>query len=401
MPPESLAIARLTPRRVHPAQQGHLWVYRSEIAALEGAPADGDAVEVLDSRGRPLGRGFYNSRSQIAVRLLTRRPDALDDAFWAQRLDTAIAYRAARFPDRPACRLVAGEADRLPGLIVDRYGAALALQTTTCGMDRRLELWARLLEDRLRPDAIYEINDSPARRLEGLPPRRQRLRGAGDGSVTVRLGRGDFAGHLLDGQKTGFYLDQQLNYELVADWVRPGMCVLDAFCYLAGFGIHALLAGAAAAVAVDSNARSLAAARDSAQRSGVADRLTLQAANAFDVLRAAAARGDRYDLVILDPPSFTRTRQAVPEAERGYREIHVRALKLLAPGGLLATFCCSHHVARPAFEAIILEAAADTGVCLRREALLGASPDHPVLPAVPETEYLKGFLYTVVETRRA
>lgn len=390
----------LKPGVPHRVLKGHLWIYQTEIAAREGQPADGDTVDVFDPRRRFAARGYYNSRSQIAVRVLARRPVDLNEAFWRERLNRAIAYRDERLPDRPTRRLVASEADLLPGLIVDQYGDQLVLQTTTLGMDQRKDMWVNLLDERLRPKAILENNEASTRRLEGLEPRKGVLRGQSDGITRTRIGRTEFICNLLDAHKTGFYLDQQVNYEQVAKYVKPSMRVLDAFCHLAGFARHALLAGAGEAVAVDSSEPSIGYARQSAVQAGIAGQLDLRCENAFDFLRAAQIRREPFDLIVLDPPSFTRSRQAVPEALRGYKEIHVRALKLLKPGGILFTFCCSHHISRDAFQQVILEAAADTGVLVRREASLDASPDHPVLPAVPETEYLKGFVFSVVELFR-
>lgn len=386
----------LKPGITHRVLKGHFWIYQSELAARKDQVSDGGMVDVFDQRERFIGRGYYNSRSQIAIRLLTRQSVELNEDFWRKRLDRAIAYRDERLKNRPARRLVSSEADLLPGLIVEQYGDQLVIQTTTLGMERLKDLWVRLLDERLRSKAILENNDTAVRLLEGLEPCKGYLRGQGDGSVRARVGRAEFVGNLLASHKTGFYLDQQLNYERVAEFVKPGMRVLDAFCHLAGFGIHALLAGAETVTAVDSSEESIDLARQSAALAGVAARVELRCENAFDFLRAAQVRQELFDLIVLDPPSFTRTRRAVPEALRGYKEIHIRALKLLKPDGILATFCCSHHLAREEFQQIILAAAADTGTLLRCEACLEASPDHPVLPAVPETEYLKGFIFSVV-----
>lgn len=387
----------LAPNLRHRVLEGHLWIYRSEIQPVADPIVDGDTVDVVDVQHRFIGRGYYNSLSQIVVRVLAREPVDLDEAFFRRRLEQALAYRERRCPGRAARRLVHSEADLLPGLIVDQYGDFLVLQTTTLGMDRLKPLWVRLLKERLAPRAIIERNDTAVRRLEGLPAQQGVLAGATDGLVRVCVGKAEFVCNLFDPHKTGLYLDQQENYERVAGMVGPGMRVLDVFCHQAGFAIHALLAGAAEALAVDSSESSLALARQSAEYSGVGNRIQWVAENAFDVLRKYQKEGRLFDLVILDPPSFTRTRKAVSEARRGYKEIHVRALRLLAPGGCLATFCCSHHVSAGLFHDIILEAARDVGVILRRDLILGAGADHPVLPALPETEYLKGYGMTVLD----
>lgn len=394
---DSLPAVILTPRQRHRVFEGHLWIYRSEIGAVQGEPEDGAGVDVFDCRRRFVARGHFNRRSQITVRVLSRVPAPLDDAFWRQRLAQAIAYRQTRCPDRIARRLVHSEADLLPGLIVDQYGDHLVIQTTTLGMDRLKPLWLELLSRLLTPKAIWEQNDLPVRKLEGLPPQKGLVQGQSDGKLSLRIGQAEFAVDLRSLHKTGIYLDQQDNYERIARFVKPGMRVLDAFCHLAGFALHVLKAGAAEALAVDSNATSLTLARESAGLSGVADRLRTECGNAFDILRRLQAAKAQFDLIILDPPSFTRSRQTVAEASRGYKEIHLRALKCLRPGGILATFCCSHHVSASLFLDVIRDAAADTGALLRQELVVGAAPDHPVLPTVPETEYLKGFGFTLLE----
>jgi 23S rRNA (cytosine1962-C5)-methyltransferase len=220
------------------------------------------------------------------------------------------------------------------------------------------------------------------------------LRGTLDGPIAIRIGDASFTVDPMDPHKTGFYLDQQANYRLIARQVRPGARVLDAFCHLGGFAIHACLAGAASAIAIDSAEASIAGARAAASANGVGERIDFRCANAFDVLKAADEARERFDLIILDPPTFTRTRDAVPGALRGYKEIHLRALYLLKEGGRLATFTCSHHVGRDLFLGTVLDAAADARVTIRLEQTLAASPDHPVLPAVPESEYLKGFVFS-------
>lgn len=385
-------------RQRHRALAGHLWIYRNEIASVADAAVPGDLVEVRDARGAAVGIGYWNPASQITVRLLTRRADAvIDRGFWRARLRDALALRARVLPgDWPAGRLVNSEADLLPGLIVDRYGDHVVFQLTTLGMDRWRDAWVDLLREELAPAALIERSDMPVRTLEGVPPRAGYVHGTGDGAVTCRINRATFAFNLLDPHKTGFYLDQQANYGLCARHLAPGGRVLDAFCHLGGFAIHAALAGAGAVIAVDQAAESIAGARAAAAASGCPG-IDFRCGNAFDVLKQAQAAGERFDLIVLDPPTFTRTRAAVPGALRGYKEIHLRALRMLPPGGRLATFSCSHHVDAALFMATITDAAADAGVLLRLEERLGASPDHPVLPTVPETEYLKGFVLSVVE----
>jgi 23S rRNA (cytosine1962-C5)-methyltransferase len=387
----------LDKRRTHRVLHGHCWVFRGEIAENQDLPPDGAAVEVADARGRILGCGLYSAASAIAVRLYTRRAGVdFSEAFMRQRLAQAVAWRDAVMPGRPARRLVSSEADQVPGLIVDAYGDRLVVQTTTAGMDLRLAQWTRILVDTVKPAQIVERNDLAVRRLEGLPERCGILHGGMDTTVRVRVGMADTEIALMDPHKTGSYLDQQLNHEAVARLVRPGERVLDAFCHLAGFGVHALLAGAGAVVAVDSADASIAGAGRAAAIAGVGARMATVCTDAFAWLRAQEGLRETYDVVVLDPPSFTRGRDSVPGALRGYRELHLRGLRLLQPGGRLATFSCSHHVPAADFLATLVEAAADAPRAIRLITALDASPDHPVLPLVPETAYLKGFVVEVL-----
>jgi 23S rRNA (cytosine1962-C5)-methyltransferase len=393
----STAAVVLNRKVTHRLLNGHLWVYATEVERIEGRPASGDVVAVRDETGRTLAWGFFNSTSKIAVRVLTRHERAIDTAFLRERLQTAIAHRERVLPGRPARRLVSSEGDLLPGLIVDQYGDTLVVQCTTAGIDRRLGEIVTLLQELLSPRVIIERNDLAVRGHEGLPHRRGVLVGEHKGPQRVRVGQLDFPCDPLDPHKTGLYLDQQVSWEQVATFVRPGMRVLDVFSHLGGFGLHALQAGAELALAIDTAADSIAGATQAADWAGVSGRFETRCDNAFDVLNELDTAGARYDLIILDPPSFTRTRATVDGALRGYKEIHLRALRMLAPGGVLATYTCSHHISAPVFQDMINDAAQDVGRTLRREATHGASPDHPVLTAVPESEYLKGLVLRVLD----
>jgi len=379
----------------HRIEHGHAWVYRNEMFSLHGDPRDGDIVDVVNKSGKFIARGCYNGQALISFRALARKPIAIDESFWRRRLEEAIAYRKQRCPGRAACRLVHSEADFMPGLIVDKYADALVLQTNTLGMDLRKDTFVKLLSEMLKPGAIMEHNDNSSRDMEKLPRISGVLAGSSDGNLKVKIGQADFSFNLFEQHKTGSYLDQQQNHETVANFIVPDMRVLDGFCSMGGFAIHALLAGAREVVAIDSNEKALECAKHSAELNGVGARLCCRSENMFDYLRAAQKTGEKFDFIVLDPPSFGRSHKAISEARRGYKEIHLRAFKLLTPGGLLATFCCSHHVSQNMFMQFILEAAQDVRVMLRREAVLGASPDHPVLPSTPETEYLKGFVFSV------
>lgn len=375
---------------------GHPWIYRSEVAELVGPRQPGEAVTVLDWEGNFLGRGFYNPRAQIVCRLLSRHDEPIDPDFFRRRLQTAWAYRRRLGLDGDAGRIVFSEADGLPGLIVDRYGETAVLQCLTLGMERQVEVLAEAVEALLGVRGVYRRADATAARIEGLEGSSGWLQGAGAREVEIREGPLRFTVDLEAGQKTGFYLDQRENREVVAAWAA-GREVLDAFCYTGAFACWALLKGARAALAVETSADALALARRHAEANGLADRLQLEAANAFDLLRRLAREGRRFDLIILDPPSFTRRKTALEAAVRGYKEINLRALACLRPGGLLATFSCSHHVSPALFEEILQAAAADADCSVRLLAPLTQARDHPVLLPVPETRYLKGLLLEVVE----
>ena len=383
--------------------RGHPWIFANEIARIDGDPQAGDAVEVRDARGTSLGWGFYSPASRIAVRRLTQRPDPRSiEQLIRDRLRAALELRRRTCAGATCFRVVSSEADRLPGLVVDAYGDRVVVQTLTAGMDRRKDPILAAIDEALAPRVLVERNDAPVRSLEGLAPVREVLRGsADDARFEIEIDGVRFAVDLLSGHKGGLYLDQRENQRLVARHAR-GARVLDAFCYEGGFALHCAAAGAASVLAVEISESAARVATANVERNGVGGLVSVSAANAFDVLRSAQAslgRRERspYDLVILDPPSFTRSRASVGAAARGYKEIHLRACRLLGPGGLLATFCCSHHVGRDAFERIVADAAADARRTIRRVESYGQPPDHPVLPAIPETEYLKGFLFEIVE----
>lgn len=389
---------QLTPRARHACLDGHLWIFRSECLELPADLPDGAVVRVR-AGSTLVGSGFYSARSQIAIRLLTRGDEPVDEALLGRRIAAAIAWRAQCLPGRPACRVVSAEGDLLPGLIVDRYGDALVVQTTTSGMDQRLATVIDLLRRQLAPALIVERNDLAVRALEGLPERQGVVWGAGALHRTVPIGAVPVVVDLLDPHKTGAYLDQQLNHEAIATWMRPGAVVIDACCHRGGFALHALAAGAGQVHAVDTAAGPLADLRTSATALGVAPRLAIHQADIFAWLRTARRAGIHPDLIVLDPPSFARTRAQVPGALRGYQDLHLQALRQLGSGGRLATFACSHHVEEPAFLATLVAAAADCRRQLRLEERRGASPDHPVLPAVPPTRYLTGLVVTVIEAQ--
>ncbi len=370
---------------------GHCWVYAGEIAKLTGDPADGDAVDIRDYKDRFLGRGLLNTQSQITVRRFTMQKEELDREFFRNRLQAAWKYRN----DAATCRVVFSESDLVPGLILDKYGDHLVLQALTLGIDRRKPMIIEIARELLQPKAVIERSDVATRKLEGLEESKGVRFGETDGVVTAVLGGTRFELDLLQDQKTGFYLDQVENYREVAAH-SAGKRVLDCFSYHGGFALAAARAGAGSIEAVEISEPAIARARRNAELNDLTGRIEFVCANAFDVLKKYDSEKRQFDLIILDPPSFTRSKQNVDDAVRGYKEINLRALKMLPPGGVLATFSCSHHIRAELFRAILVDAAADARKTLRLLKALTQLRDHSILPAVPETEYLKGLLLQVM-----
>jgi len=400
--PNALPTAILRPGEADRILAGHPWIYQGNVLRLTKPATDGQLVQVKDHRQRFLGVGFFNSRSKIAVRMLDTERVEIGADFFEKRIREALALRQRYLPDATSFRVVNAEGDLLSGLIVDKYEDVLVVQTSSYGMDQRKAEIVTALERIFQPRAIYEKNDAAFRKFEGLEDANGFLKGACETPIPIRINQLRFEAPLEGGHKTGIYLDQQSNYRLVAQRVRGGQ-VLDCFSFMGGFALHAATTAAAAHVhGLDQSAEAVATATRLAAVNGVADRCTFETANVFDWLNAQTSTGPnekivpRFDAIILDPPSFTRTRAAVPDALRGYKEIHLRALKLLKPGGLLATFCCSHHVDAALFMDVILAAAFDARRLLRRTAVFTQGPDHPVIPVIPETEYLKGYAFEVV-----
>ena len=349
----------------------------------------GDAVTVLDSAGRFVGRGLFNPRPALCCRIFTWDDEPLDDGWLAGRLQRAVRARAGIFRD--ALRLVWSEADGLPGLVVDRYGAVLAVQCLTLGAARRRAAIVAALRRLLGELPVASADDATMAALEGFEPAAGWLDRPGPDELVVREDGVQLAVRPGVGHKTGLYLDQADNRVRVGAAATSG-AVLDVFAYAGAFACHALAGGAARAVCVESSAEAVSAARRNFELNGLAARAEVRPVNAFDELRRLDRGRERFDLIVLDPPPFARGRTALAAALRGYKEINLRALRLLKPGGRMATFSCSHHVDPTTFEATCREAAADAGVRLRVLDTLPQAPDHPVLLTVPETRYLKGLL---------
>jgi len=383
---------------------GHPWVYSGNIMRVTAQIDDGAVVQVKDHRQRFIGIGLFNSKSKIHVRLLNTERTEIDEAFFEERIRAALALRWKHLPGATSFRVINAESDFLSGLIVDKYEDVLVLQTSSLGMDKRKHQIVAALQKALTPRAILERNEMASRKFEGLPEVSGLLAGAEPGEVTIDLNGVKIPLNLPAGHKTGYYLDQQVNYRWVAELAR-GARVLDCFCFLGGFTLHAARAGAQQVHGLDQSAEAIASATRNAELNGVAEKCSFEATNVFDWLKAQTTAGPhekvvpRYNLIILDPPSFTRNRASIPDALRGYKEIHLRALRLLKAGGTLATFCCSHHIDAVLFQNVILDAAYDARKILRKVATYTQSPDHPVIPSIPETEYLKGYAFEIAGSR--
>ena len=398
---DSLTTVLLKPGEANRIVAGHPWICHTEILRVTAPIADGELVQVKDHRQRLIGTGFFNSKSKINVRVLSPERVEVNERFFEERIRAALAVRQKHLPAATSFRVVNAESDFLSGLIVDKYKDVLVVQISSLGMDQRKAQIVVALQKIFSPRAILERGDMATRKFEGLNAAEGVLTGEFSGPISVNLNGLKFETDLIGGHKTGMYLDQQMNYQAVSQFAKDAQ-VLDCFSFLGGFGLHAARAGAAHVHQLDQSADAIAAATRNADANGLAEKCSFEAVNVFDWLKANTAVKPhervvpRFDLIILDPPSFTRNRASVPDALRGYKEIHLRALKLLKPGGTLATFCCSHHVDIVTFQDVILSAAYDTRHVLRRVATYSQSPDHPIIPMIPETEYLKGFAFEVV-----
>ena len=373
---------------------GHDWVYASEIHKTFGDPNPGDVVSLKDFKDRSLGVAIYNPRSQIVARRISRRKEELNREFFVRRIQRAQEYRESlQFAD-PFYRIAWSEADGLPGVVADRYGDSVVLQTLTLAMDQRIGLLVEALQEVFGPATVVERNDSPVRKAEGLDLKSGLLSGSDPGAVTVPIGAGlTQTADLLKGQKTGVYLDQLDNYLAVAVLAK-NRSVLDCFSNQGGFALHCAKAGASRVRAVDISEDAVESVRANAATNGL--EIETSVANVFDFLKQSEKNGDQYDMVILDPPSFTRNRKKLNDALRGYKEIHLRALKLLRTGGRLVTFCCSHHVSQTAFHETIRDASVDAKRTLRFIDHYTQRSDHPVISTIPETAYLKGFAFELI-----
>ncbi len=399
----------ITPKGEKAAKKGHPWVFADEITNIEGTYANGDLVDVLTAKGRYIGTGFVNDNSKIRVRLIsTNANDKFDEAFWERRIRYAFDYRKTVMPgaDFKCCRLIFGEADQFPGLTVDRFNDLLVTQTLSLGIEVRKDVIFPLLVKVLQEmgediKGIYERNDVKIRLLEGMEENKgfYKLDFLSEPSNTVTsIVENDiiYDVDVENGQKTGFFLDQKYNRQAVAR-IAKGKNVLDCFTHTGSFALNAAKAGAASVTAIDISAEAVRMANLNAEKNQVADIMKAEQANVFDLLTELCDNKSRkYDFIILDPPAFTKSRATVHNATQGYKEINMKAMKLLPRGGYLATCSCSHFMKDEYFVQMLIDAAKDAGVALRQVEVRQQSPDHPVLWNVPETFYLKFYIFQVI-----
>ncbi|XXF76425.1 class I SAM-dependent rRNA methyltransferase [Myxococcaceae bacterium GXIMD 01537] len=389
--PDGLPQVRLVRRGVERWQGGHPWIYRAD---LDGDPAlvGGEVVRVVDGRGWFIGKAFYSKHSKIALRWLSFEDVAVDADFFRQRLVAADALRQRALPGETTYRVVHGEADQLPGLVVDRYGDCLSVQFLVPATEQRKALFVDLLSEHFRPRAIVNRSDVNVRNLEGLTPEKGLLRGELSGPITYDEGLVRVRADLLEGQKTGSFLDQRENHIMAAQYATGE--ALDCFSYVGGFALQ-LATRARHVTAVEISEAASAQLRDNAAANRLSN-VEVVTANAFDFLRDAVDEGKRFDTIVLDPPSFAKNKDAIPAAVRGYKEINLRAMQLLRPGGILISASCTYHVDEQAYEDMLASAAADARRRVQIIERRGAGRDHPVLLSLRETRYLKCFVLRVL-----
>ncbi|HEV2402440.1 MAG TPA: class I SAM-dependent rRNA methyltransferase [Candidatus Sulfotelmatobacter sp.] len=393
MPPKESALPKLklSPRGATRLKSGHVWVYKSDVDATGSIPP-GSLVTVTDQRGKPLGTALYSSSSQIAVRMISAEPVSDLPALLRQRTSDAIAYREKLVRDTNAYRVIFSEADFLPGLIVDRYDDILSLQILTQAMDANpvRETVISQLAEQLKPASVVERVDPRVRELETLPPRASGLLHGEKTATTFTMNGVQFHFDALEGQKTGAFLDQRENYAAAAQYAKGE--ALDVFCYQGGFALH-LAPVCQQVTGVDSSRPALEVADQNATLNG--REIEWIEANAFDLLKEYASSNRRYDTIVLDPPAFAKSKRDLDAAMRGYKELNLRALKMLRPGGILVTCSCSYHVSESSFREMLSSAALDARRTLRLVEVRGQAKDHPVLLNVPETAYLKCVIASV------
>ncbi|MDD6883898.1 MAG: class I SAM-dependent rRNA methyltransferase [Eubacteriales bacterium] len=373
---------------------GHPWIYASEIERVDDSAENGGIIDVYSCKNTFLGKGFFNANSQITIRILTTLDEEIDEDFFRRRIQDAWNYRKL-LCDPMSCRLIYSESDFLPGLIVDKFADILVMQALSLGIDMRKQMLARLLAEITGAKGVYERSDVPVRRHEGLEQTKGLLWGEVPDAVLMTENGIVYSVDVKNGQKTGFFLDQKQNRAAIAP-LCPGAKVLDCFCHNGSFALNAAHSGARSVLGVDISEDALAVARENARRNHLEDIASFEAHNCFDLLRELTEQGETYDLVILDPPAFTKSRAALESALRGYKEINLRGLKLTRPGGFLVTCSCSQHVSPEQFQDVINQAARDSKKHVRLVEYRTQAYDHPILPAASETKYLKCMILQVM-----
>lgn len=380
-----LILKRGEDRRV---RGGHPWIFSNEVEAYEGAIEDGGLVDVVDTRGAFLGRAYVNRHSLICARMLTRRRDGIDKAFFVRRLERAQRLRETVYAGEQAVRMVYGESDQLPGLVVDRYGDYLSVQVLTRGMQAQQEIVREALEEVFAPKGAVLVADSPLRQLEGLELERRLWWGEVPEHVAVTVGGFALEVDLVGGQKTGLFLDQRENRKR-AETRSKGRRALDMFCYHGEWSMHMARGGAASVLAIDSSEPALTIAAANIARAGYEETITLQRSHAFDTIRRMDRENERFGIVVVDPPALIKSKRNMAQGARAYRELNKAAMGLLEEDGILVTCSCSHHLDDSMFQQVLLEAARLAKRPMRVLEWAGEAPDHPRLLAVPETHYLK------------
>jgi len=369
-------------------KSGHPWVFSNEIDKLPSSIKPGESVIVVDSRGYLVGSGFYNPRSLIAVRIYSKSEQELDLDFIKSRISAAARLRQSLYPGSSHYRLVYGESDGLPGLIVDRYGDQLVMEIMSLGMDQRREVVVQALKEILSPSAIYERSDSYSRVLEGLRESENVLYGQLAPETVIEENGLKFSVNLKHGQKTGWFYDQRDNRLALRQYVK-GRTVLDCFCHTGGFAINAAVGGAKSVLGLDISDRAVDCAIRNAGLNNLAGTCRFESADVLQTLKQRVESGEKYEVVILDPPAFAKNKKSIEAALKGYKEINLRAMKLLVPGGILVSCSCSYHIEDELFKVMLVDAARDAGRILKLLEFRHQSKDHPVLLACKEPQYLK------------
>lgn len=388
----TLRLNRKEDRRI---RRGHPWIFSNEIEGKFTGIEPGELVHVADHTGRPVGTGYANPHSLITVRIMCRHGEEVGPELIKERVASARALRERFCPDRETYRAVFSESDLLPGLVVDRYGSWLSVQSLTAGMERLMPDVIAALDDVYRPDGIVLRNDSRQRTLEGLPLVKEVVKGDWPGGLEVSLSGLRLKVDLLGGQKTGFFLDQADNYQLL-DRIAGGAAVLDLFCHTGAWSLYAARAGAASVTGVDSSGPALGTARENAAMNGLSGRVRFMEEDALKSLRTLCPDGPAFDVVVCDPPSFIKSRAKLAEGLKGYRDLNTKVMKAVKPGGFLVSCSCSHHMDRRDFLEVLRSSAAGAGRTARVVEMRSQSKDHPVLVAAPETEYLKTVLLQLI-----